>query len=212
MIEGEDRVVGVLLAGGQSRRMGGGDKCLNEIGGATILERVIAAARPQVDHLILNTNGEARRFAAYGLTVVPDDPAEFAGPLSGVLAGMEWAATHASECPWLASFPTDTPFLPRTLVARLLAGVENGADIACATSGGRLHPVCALWPVGLRAELRRALHQEGLREVRQWARRYQVAEVPFETAPVDPFFNVNRPEDLIAAEAILAEAAMGGEP
>lgn len=207
----EDEVVGVLLAGGRSSRMGGGDKCLREIAGVTLLEWAITMARPQVNHLILSANGNPRRFAAYGLAVVPDDGGEGAGPLAGVLAGMDWAAAHASQCAYLASFPTDTPFFPDVLVPRLLAAATDGADIACASSGGRLHPVFALWPVRLRHDLHHALHDEGLRQVEQWVRRYRVAEVEFETTPIDPFFNVNRPEDLVAARAMLSQSALGGE-
>ncbi len=143
-------VAGVLLAGGLSRRMGGGDKALRTLGGETILARVIARARPQVGALALNANGDAARFKAYQLPVIADVIEGFAGPLAGVLTGMEWAARSAPECPWVASFATDAPFLPGDLIARLLRAVErDGADMACAASAGRHHPVFGLWPVRL---------------------------------------------------------------
>ena len=210
----DERVAGVLLAGGLSRRMGGGDKCLRPLGGRAILARVIERARPQVRALALNANGDPARFAAFGLPVVADPVEEFAGPLAGVLAGFEWARASRPLCPWLASFATDAPFVPGDLVRRLMAAVEAGrARMACAASGGRAHPVFGLWPVALADELRRALVEEQVRKVDVWTARFRLVEVEFpflETAagPLDPFFNANRPEDLAEAEAMLAVAAV----
>ena len=201
-------VVGVLLAGGLSRRMGGRDKMLLSIGGETILARVIARLSAQTAVLLLNANGDPARFAAYGLPVVPDSVAGHAGPLAGVLTGMEWAAANAPDCPWVVTAPTDAPFLPGDLVARMMAAVEaQGADMACAASGGRVHPVCGLWPVRLAADLRRAMTGEDIRKVDVWTARYRLATVDWPTDPVDPFFNANRPEDLAEAERLLGGAA-----
>ncbi|NYZ15684.1 molybdenum cofactor guanylyltransferase MobA [Azospirillum sp. RWY-5-1] len=198
-------VAGVLLAGGLSRRMGGGDKCLRRLGGSTILERILATVRPQVGPLVLNANGDPARFAAYGLPVVPDVVEGFAGPLAGVLTGLEWAAEQAPGCRWVASVATDSPFLPPDLVDRLLRAVEtDGADIACARSAGRDHPVFGLWPVALAADLRRALVEEGVRKVAAWAGRHRLAVADFPAKPVDPFFNTNRPEDLEEARRMVA--------
>ena len=197
-------VAGVLLAGGLSRRMGGGDKALLEIGGETILARVIARVRPQVGALALNANGDPARFAAYGLPVVADVVGGFAGPLAGVLTGLEWARREAPECRWVASFATDAPFLPEDLIARLLRAVErDGADMACAASGGRHHPVFGLWPVRLAGDLRRAMVDEDVRKVDAWTARYRLAVAEFAIDRVDPFFNANRPDDLAEAEALL---------
>ncbi len=197
-------VAGVLLAGGLARRMGGGDKGLMELGGETILARVIARARPQVGALALNANGDPARFAAYDLPVVADVIGGFAGPLAGVLTGMIWAREHAPGCAWVASFATDAPFLPSDLVARLLQAVERQrADMACAASGGRPHPVFGLWPVRLAEDLRRAVADEGVRKVDVWTARYRLAVADFAAAPVDPFFNANRPTDLVEAERLL---------
>ena len=196
------------MAGGQSRRMGGGDKCLRPLDGKPILKHVIDRVRPQVAPLLLNANGDPERFAAFGLPVVEDVVGDFAGPLAGVLTGLEWAADQAPTCTWLASFATDAPFLPEDLVARLLAAVEaEGADMACAASGGRDHPVFGLWPVRLRGELRRAMVEEGIRKVDAWTARFKLARVafpPIETpaGPLDSFFNTNRPEDLAEAERL----------
>jgi molybdopterin-guanine dinucleotide biosynthesis protein A len=200
-----ERVAGVILAGGLSRRMGGGDKCLRPIGGRPILAHIVERAQPQVSALVLNANGDAARFASFGLPVAADVVEGFAGPLAGVLTGMEWAARHAPRCRWLASVASDAPFLPRDLVSRLLAAATaEKADLACAASGGQTHPVFGLWRVDLAAELRRALVDEQIHKVDRWTARYRLAQVDFPTAPVDPFFNTNRPEDLAEAERLLA--------
>lgn len=201
----EAPVAGVILAGGLSRRMGGGDKCLRPIGGRPILAHIIERAQPQVSALVLNANGDAARFASFGLPVAADVVEGFAGPLAGVLTGMEWAARHAPGCKWLASFASDAPFLPRDLVARLLvAATADKADLACAESGGQTHPVFGLWRIDLAAELRRALVDDQIHKVDRWTARYRLAQVDFPTTPVDPFFNTNRPEDLAEAERLLA--------
>jgi molybdopterin-guanine dinucleotide biosynthesis protein A len=205
-------VVGVLLAGGQSRRMGGGDKSLRPLGGRTILAQVIERVAPQVRALVLNANGDPARFSEYALPVVPDSVEGFAGPLAGVLAGLDWTAANAADCPWLVSVPTDAPFLPVNLVAKLREAVDReGADMACAASGGRTHPVAALWPVRLRDELRRAMTEEDVRKVDVWTARYKLALAEFPHEPLDPFFNTNRPEDLQEAERLFG-AAPKGEP
>jgi len=204
MPETAPAVIGLLLAGGQSRRMGGGDKCLRLLGGETILARIVASVRPQVRQLILNANGDPTRFGPFGLPIVADSVGGFAGPLAGVLAGLDWAAAHAPACPWVASVPTDAPFLPADLVARLHAAVEAGAELACAASGGQAHPVVGLWPVRLRDDLRLALTVEQIHKVDIWTARYRLATVEFAIAAVDPFFNTNRPEDLAEAERMLA--------
>lgn len=200
-----ESIVGVLLAGGLSRRMGGGDKCLRLLGGRTVLDRIVDRVRPQVAHLVLNANGDPSRFAATGLPVVADTVEGYAGPLAGVLAGLEWTQRHHPDCRWLASFPTDAPFLPRDLVSRMMERVAaSGADMACAVSGGRTHPVVGLWPVRLADELRHAMVEEALRKVDIWTGRYRLEQVSFPTEPIDPFFNTNRPEDLDQAERLLA--------
>jgi molybdenum cofactor guanylyltransferase len=201
------KIVGVLLAGGQSRRMGGGDKSLRRLGGITLLGRVIARLRPQVDALVLSANGDPSRFAEYDLPVVADAVPDFAGPLAGVLAGIDWAAAQHPDCDDLASVATDTPFLPEELVARLAAARDRaGADLACAASGGRRHPVFGLWPLRLREDLRRAVIDEGVRKVDLWTSRHKLVAVNFSEQPIDPFFNANRPEDFEVAAALLAAA------
>jgi molybdopterin-guanine dinucleotide biosynthesis protein A len=195
------RVAGVLLAGGLSRRMGGGDKTLKPLGGRPVLAHVIDRVRPQVAALALNANGDPERFAEYGLPVVADTVEGFAGPLAGVLAGLDWAARAAPECRWLLSAPTDAPFLPRDLAERLV-GAGARAEVVVAASGGRSHPVAALWAKSLREPLRAALAR-GIRKVEDFTRDHRLATVEFPTEPIDPFFNLNRPEDLEEAERLL---------
>jgi molybdopterin-guanine dinucleotide biosynthesis protein A len=201
-------IAGLLLAGGQSRRMGGGDKSLMKLGGETLLTRILARVRPQVGPIVLNVNGDPERFASFDLPIAQDVVEGFAGPLAGVLTGLEWARVHAPQCEYIASFACDAPFLPRDLVARLVAAREAaGADLACASSGDRDHPVFGLWPVELAGALRRAVVDESLRKVDDWTRRYKLARANFSTDPVDPFFNLNSPEDVAAAEAAVSAAA-----
>src|SRR5207302_10844533 len=158
--------VGVLLAGGLARRMGGGDKPMRTIGGRTILERVIARLKPQCDGLILNANGDPAPFAAFGLPVIPDSIADFPGPLAGILAALDWVAANQPEISWVLSAAADCPFLPRDLVARLhRARAEENAQLAVAASGEQSHPVIGVWSVALREGLRHASVVEDVRKV-----------------------------------------------
>jgi molybdopterin-guanine dinucleotide biosynthesis protein A len=201
-------VPGVILAGGLSRRMGGGDKCLLPLAGRPVLAHVIERIRPQVAVLALNANGDATRFADFGLPVVPDDLQDFAGPLAGILAALDWAAQRTTGrttgaqpvASHILTVPADTPFLPRDLLIRLAARRDG---VVLARSGGRVHPVVGLWPLHQREDLRRALRAEGLRKVEDWTGRIGAALVDFDTAPIDPFFNVNTPEDLVTAGGLL---------
>lgn len=195
--------LGLILAGGLARRMGGGDKAMIEIGGRTILDRVIETMTPQCDGIILNANGDPARFARFGLPVVPDDIPDFAGPLAGILAGLDWAAAHRPNIEWMVSVPGDCPFLPADLVERLHAArAAAGTLLACAKSGDWRHPVAGLWPVGLRADLRRALVDEDLHKIEVWTARHGIAIAEWPDRPIDPFFNVNTPEDRIRANDI----------
>ena len=193
----------LVLAGGLARRMGGGDKLRIRVGGGTILERVLARLKPQCNRIIINANGDPARFADTGLPVVGDSVPDFAGPLAGILAGLDWAAANAPQSEWLLSVPGDCPFLPRDLAMRLHeARSKTGASLACARSGKWRHPVVGLWRVGLRDDLRNALLDEGLRKIEIWTERYGVALADWPDAPIDPFFNVNTPEDAKRAEEI----------
>ncbi|MBL8586898.1 MAG: molybdenum cofactor guanylyltransferase MobA [Methylobacteriaceae bacterium] len=197
--------LGLILAGGLSRRMGGGDKPLARVGGVAIVDRVIAALRPQCASLVLNANGDPARFAAQGLPVVADDVPGFAGPLAGVLAGLDHCARAHPQIAWVVSVAADSPFLPADLAARLQgARIAGGARLACAASGGHTHPVIGLWPVDLAADLRRALVEEDIRKIDRFTARYPIATVEWPATPVDPFFNANTPEELVEAERIAA--------
>jgi molybdopterin-guanine dinucleotide biosynthesis protein A len=192
--------------------MGGGDKCLRPLGNRTILAHVIERAGPQVSGLLLNTHGDPARFSGFGLPVAADVVEGFAGPLAGVLTGMTWARANRPDLPWIATIATDTPFFPWDLVARLLAAIDReGADLACAASDGRAHPVFGLWPVRLAADLRRAMLEDEVRKVDVWTARHRLIEVAFPADPINPFFNANRPEDLAEAERLLGRQQVSKE-
>ena len=206
MTDASPPTLGLLLAGGLARRMGGGDKPLRTIAGQTILAHVIARLRPQCEALLINANGDPARFGDYGLPVVADSVPDFAGPLAGILAGLDWAAAHAPDIADVASVPGDCPFLPSDLVARLAAArEEQRTPLACARSGKWRHPVVGLWPVKLREDLRKALMVEGLHKIEIWTARHGIAIADWPEVPVDPFFNVNTPEDVAAAERVAAQ-------
>ena len=205
MVEQQFPTLGLILAGGLARRMGGGDKARLAVGGVTILDRVLATMRPQCRDIIINANGDPARFADTGLTVVADDVPDFAGPLAGILAGLDWAARHRPELTYVASVPGDCPFLPADLVTRLHeARAAANVPLACARSGEWRHPVVGLWPVALRADLRHAVVDEDLRKIEMWTARHGVALAEWPDKPIDPFFNVNTPEDAAAAERLAA--------
>ena len=196
---------GLVLAGGLARRMGGGDKALIRIGDETILARALSRLAPQVSGIVLNANGDPRRFAAFGLPVVADSVPDFAGPLAGILAGLDWVAANRPDIEWVASVPGDCPFLPRDLVARLHAArIAEGKPLACAHSGDWRHPVVGLWQVALREDLRQAITIEDLRKIEVWTARHGVALADWAVEPVDPFFNVNTPEDVEKATKLAA--------
>lgn len=214
-------IVGVLLAGGQSRRMfrdvgrgseapmQAGDKGLLDLGGKPMLGHVVERLAPQVGKMVINANGDPTRFDTFGLPVVADTIGGFAGPLAGILAAMRWAASEVPAAKFIVTVSTDAPFLPCDLVAQLLVaeGSEPGG-IALAASGGELHPVIGLWPVRLADDLEAALNQ-GVRKVLAWTDRHGTIPVdfPFQrigNACIDPFFNANTPEELAEARDLLA--------
>jgi molybdopterin-guanine dinucleotide biosynthesis protein A len=199
--------LGVVLAGGLARRMGGGDKGMIRIGAQTILERALERLAPQCSRVIINANGDPSRFAFTGLPVVADDIPDFAGPLAGILAGLDWASKNEPETEYVLSAPGDCPFLPRDLFAQLEeARREQGQQpLACAKSGDWRHPVAGLWRVSLRDDLRHALMEEKLHKIEVWTARHGVAIAEWPDRPIDPFFNVNTPDDAARASELAAQ-------
>lgn len=196
---------GLILAGGLARRMGGGDKAKIEINGVTILDRVLATLSAQCAGIVINANGDLKRFADAGVPVIPDNVEGFVGPLAGILAGLDWLAERDNGIEWMLSVPGDCPFLPDDLVERLHIArrkMGTGVPLACARSGEWRHPVVALWPLALREDLRKALTDEGLRKIEVWTARHGVALADWPAEPVDPFFNINTPEDAARAEEL----------
>lgn len=195
--------IGVILAGGLARRMGGGDKPMREIGGRVILDHVIERLAPQCEGLVLNANGDPSRFGRFGLPVIADTVEDYPGPLAGVLAALNWAAENRKDAEWVVSVAGDCPFLPRDLVEQFhRARLAEDAQLCVAVSAGQSHPVIGLWSVALREELRHALVAEGLRKIDRWTARYRLATVSWPAEPVDPFFNANTPDDLAEAERL----------
>jgi molybdopterin-guanine dinucleotide biosynthesis protein A len=195
--------LGVVLAGGLARRMGGGDKPLRLLGGRPMLDHVLGRLAPQVAAVILNANGDPARFAGHGLPVVADGLPDHPGPLAGILAALDWAAAQRPDLPWVASVPGDSPFIPADLVAGLHAArAAGGVPLACARSAGQAHPPVGLWPVALREQLREAL-LAGERKIDRWTARHGCAHADWPDQPIDPFFNANAPEDVATAEALL---------
>lgn len=204
-----DEIIGCILAGGTSRRLGGDDKALKPLAGRTLVARVIARLGPQVRRLFINANGDPARFSGTGLDVFADDLAGHQGPLAGVLTALDRAAEEGGTR--LVTVSVDTPFLPLDLVERLAEAPKEAIAMACSSGGD--HQVCALWPVALRAPLRRFLTEGRERRVAAFAAAWPVARIAFSDSvlpgavdPVDPFLNLNTPEDFAAAERLLAAA------
>lgn len=196
-------LVGIILAGGLARRMGGGDKCLLPLAGKTLLQRTVERAQPQVTQLLLNANGNSLRFARTRLPVVPDIYLGNLGPMAGIHAGLIWMKNTAPEAEWLASFASDTPFFPNDLVTSLFdAATRSGAQLAVATSNSKMHPIFALWHRSLLEEIERQLQADEMPRLQDWVKQQNVIEVEFSAEQYDPFFNINAPQDLYAAETL----------
>ncbi len=200
------RIAGVMLAGGQSRRMDRQDKAVLSFGDGRLIDHVHARLARQVDVIALNSNGNPEHFASLHVPVIPDDISGFAGPLAGVLAGMEWAANQPAAFSHIVTVATDTPFFPDDLVYTLRRSIADApGHIGVASSGDRLHPVFGLWPVLLKTDLRHWLSEEKNRRVIAWieGHPHRIAEFPIVTpqsgAPFDPFFNINTPQDIVDA-------------
>jgi molybdopterin-guanine dinucleotide biosynthesis protein A len=204
--------LGLVLAGGLARRMGGGDKALIEIGGVSILDRVLAVLSAQCVGIIISANGDPGRFADTGCPVIPDNVPDYPGPLAGILAGLDWLAAQDNDVEWIVSVPGDCPFLPDDMVERLHQArrkMGTGVPLACARSGEWRHPTVGLWPLALRQDLRKALVEEGLRKIEVWTGRHSIAIADWPDQPIDPFFNVNTPEDAARAERIALQHTGG---
>jgi len=203
--------VGVILAGGQARRMGGVDKALMPLGGTTLIERAIARASVQVSELIVNANGDPTRFTHLKLPVIADRVPGFVGPLAGILAALEWMRENRPKARWLASFACDSPFLPTDMVKRLVEAAREGRTlVAVAASSGRHHPVFAVWSADIASTSEDVLVRGGFRKMDDWIATMPSVRVSFAAEPIDPFTNINTPEELAHAEEYIVEqGAMG---
>jgi molybdopterin-guanine dinucleotide biosynthesis protein A len=197
-------VIGLILAGGQARRMGGADKAFLRLSGETLIARAIARARPQAGELIINANGDLKRFEGLGCEIIADRIGGFLGPLAGILSGFEWIRRNRPNARWLASFACDCPFFPADMVERLVAEAQNrDLPIAIAASGERHHPVFAVWSASLLVTSESVLHGQGLRKMDDFVAKFPNARVVFPSTPVDPFFNINTRDDLALAETLI---------
>ena len=199
-------IPGIILAGGLSRRMGGGDKGLLMLGETSIIERVIDKILPQVGSLAININGDSSRFPDYKLPIIPDSIKGYLGPLSGILAGMEWAFKNGNR--YIATVAADTPFLPDDFIKRLHALVKSknlnigiAASRILSTDDVFMHPTFGIWEVGLKDDLRNALAND-TRKIMFWAKKFKLDYYYFDTSDKlsDPFFNINTPDDLEEAK------------
>jgi molybdopterin-guanine dinucleotide biosynthesis protein A len=203
--------LGVILAGGLSRRMGGDDKVLLAFDGLTLLEHVAQRLVLQCEGVVLNANRDLSRFETMPFPNVPDSIAGHLGPLAGILMALDWTAAHRPDIEWVVSVPGDTPFIPQDLVRKLHeARRESERPLACASSGSQVHFAVGLWPVSLRHDLRHMLLKENMRRVGDWAQLHGYAEASWPIEPVDPFFNINTPDDLVEAN-ILAHQGLRRE-
>ncbi len=197
-------VVGIILAGGLAKRMGGGDKCLLPLAGKTLLQRTVERAQPQVGSLLLNANGNSLRFARTRLPVVPDVFPNNLGPLAGVHAGLKRMSADNPNAEWLASFASDTPFFPTDVVTRLLeAAVTSQKQLAVAASKNRTHPIFALWHASLLEKIEQQLQSGEAPRLQDWIKQQKMVTVEFAADTYDPFFNINTPQDLYAAEPLV---------
>ncbi len=199
----------VILAGGLSKRMGGGNKCLKELGGTTLLHRVINRLAPQTSDLALNCNDEPSLFLDYDLSILPDVVPDFVGPLAGILTAMEWARRNWPDEEWVMTAPVDMPFLPRSLAEQLDAALvdHGGADLIAPANEGRVHYLCGLWNLRQTDELRHAITKENLRAVRDWVARLKVEAIPCVTSNAESFVGLNTPAELDAAKKMLEQAS-----
>ncbi|MFZ2099918.1 MAG: molybdenum cofactor guanylyltransferase MobA [Oricola sp.] len=202
---GTENIAGVILAGGRSLRMGGRDKALLPLGGKPMIERVSERLGGQVREIAINANGDPERFAFLGLPIVADEIGDYAGPLAGIQSAMKWAAARNAGYTHIVTVAADTPFFPVDLIARFVDAAPSEMAIVTARSAGGDHPVFALWPLALAGDLEAWLRDGGNLKVRDWIARHDAAAREFSSGEngVDPFFNINTPEDLSEAEAIL---------
>jgi len=204
MPNNSNKIIGVILSGGLSRRMNNQDKGFIQLAHKPLFEHVLERLSPQCDSIIISSNKESQQLSSYDLPIIKDSLEGLLGPLAGLLACMQWVRKHQPGVQWIASVPVDTPFIPQNLVSTLYQSMlENTADIACATSNGRTHPVIALWPIRLLDDLEAALSKENIRKIDLWTSRYKVSLPDFSDSLLDPFYNINCHEDLVHAEALL---------
>ena len=191
-----DEILGIILAGGLSKRMGNINKSLALINNKTLLEITYGLVKKQLKNVVVNSNLNLKKKIKSNLEIIPDSIPGFLGPLSGILSGMQFAKKEYPKCKWLVSFPVDSIFFPSDFVEKMINRINNETQIVCATSNGRAHPVFAFWSLNLIDDLENALVEEGVRKIDEWTKRYNLEFTNFQNKDLDPFFNINTKEDL----------------
>ena len=203
MIQSKKKILGVILAGGLSRRMGGKNKFLKKINNNVIIDLIIERAKKQVDKLIINVNNEIPYLSKFNLSIIPDIVKGYKGPLAGVLSGMSWAKKQSKNIDYIATFACDAPFFPKNLVQNLLSEIKNdNLDIIIPKYNGQKHPVFGIWSVDLIDSLKKYIVEDDLQKVDTWIIKHKFKILDFKNLKYDPFFNINTPEELSKANII----------
>ena len=196
----KENILGVILAGGQSRRMGNKNKLLATINNKSLLEITSNLVKNQLNRVIINSNTQVYSNNKLNFEIVPDEIDGYLGPLSGIFSAMKWSKKNFPECQWIASFPVDSIFFPDNFIDVMTSKIKKETQIVCAKSNGRIHPVFALWSIVLVNALEKALVKDGIRRIDEWTKRYNLEIVNFKFKKLDPFFNINTFDDLEKAK------------
>ena len=196
----KENILGVILAGGQSRRMGNKNKLLATINNKSLLEITSNLVKNQLNRVIINSNTQVYSNNKLNFEIVPDEIDGYLGPLSGIFSAMKWSKKNFPECQWIASFPVDSIFFPDNFIDVMTSKIKKETQIVCAKSNGRIHPVFALWSIVLVNALEKALVEDGIRRIDEWTTRYNLEIVNFKFKKLDPFFNINTFDDLEKAK------------
>jgi len=198
----EHNILGAILAGGQSKRMGK-DKLFLELNNKKLIEHTLDKVKKYLKKIIIITNQDNKFFSENNLTTVKDCVEGQLGPLVGILTAMKWAKENLSKCSWIATFPCDTPFFPESIIESFIEESEKKESlILCASSHGRKHNIFGLWSLDLYDKLKDDLINKKVRKVQDWTEKNKIKNLEFKFKDYDPFFNINTEEDLEFAKKL----------
>lgn len=195
------KILILLLAGGLSRRFGGGIKTFAKINGVTIFEKIIGGLKKQGVNIIINANSNHKIFSNSKLPIIADVKKNFQGPLAGIYTSMVWVKEKKLDIEWILSVPSDTPFLPNNLLDVFVSKINKTKKILIARSNNKIHPVIGIWNINLLKNLEQELKSDN-RKIMEWVYKNEYDIVDFPVKFYDPFFNINNKEDIIEAEQI----------